>query len=241
MALSSNVVTICDIDVNCFHSIEHAKDYVFEHCLETANVAVAINPEKIIRANESDDIKNLLNLCDFRYPDGIGVVKAIKRKTGLYTSRIPGCELWESIMIEAGRKNIPVFLLGAKQGVVDSTRKKLLTKYSVNVVGFNDGYFDSDEDMIQRIKHSRARILCVAMGSPRQEEFMIKCKNEGLNAFMMGLGGTFDVFTDNVKRAPNWAQKIHCEWLYRLLSQPTRIFRQKRLVKFLKLYLKNNF
>ncbi|MHA2705619.1 WecB/TagA/CpsF family glycosyltransferase [Vibrio owensii] len=239
--MNSDVVTICDIDVNCFHSVENAKNYVFEHCLDTASVAVAINPEKIIRANESGDIKRIINLCDFKYPDGIGVVKAIKRKSGLNTTRIPGCELWESIMIEAGRKNIPVFLLGAKQGVVDSTCKKLAKQYAVNVVGFNDGYFDSDKDMIQRIKHSRARILCVAMGSPRQEEFMLKCKDEGLNAFMMGLGGTFDVFTDNVKRAPNWAQKINCEWLYRLLSQPTRVFRQKRLVKFLGVYLRNDF
>jgi UDP-N-acetyl-D-mannosaminouronate:lipid I N-acetyl-D-mannosaminouronosyltransferase len=86
------------------------------------------------------------------------------------------------------------------------------------------------------LKH-QPDILTVALGSPKQEQFMSKCKARGVTAFMMGVGGTYNVFTGSVKRAPKFWCDLGLEWFYRLLLEPTRIKRQTRLLKFLWLFM----
>ena len=228
----SDSIRVDGLDVKCFSDLTEAAEIISRNYLSKPAIAVAINPEKIIKARESEEIKKVLMACDFKYPDGIGVVKVMQKKTSFRIARIPGCELWEELMRVAGVKKIPVFLLGAKPKIVSEVKEKLQSLYNVNIVGSHDGYFKSDEEMIELIKASRAKIVTVALGSPRQEIFMLKCKEAGVNAFMMGVGGTYDVFTGHVNRAPRWVCNIHCEWLYRLVIDPTRIFRQIKLLKF---------
>jgi UDP-N-acetyl-D-mannosaminouronate:lipid I N-acetyl-D-mannosaminouronosyltransferase len=135
-------------------------------------------------------------------------------------------------MAEAGRIGINVFLVGATPKVLAMTVEKLQSEYGVNVVGSHHGYFDNEDELINSIDKSKAQIVSVALGTPRQEEFMMKCKNQNIKALLMGVGGTYDVYTGIKSRAPKWYLKNNLEWLYRLYKEPTRAGRQTRLVKF---------
>jgi UDP-N-acetyl-D-mannosaminouronate:lipid I N-acetyl-D-mannosaminouronosyltransferase len=141
------------------------------------------------------------------------------------------------LMAEASIRQASVFLVGASAEVIKRTQIKLIEKYQTPIVGYQDGYFDDDLKLIEDIKVSGAKIITVAMGIPRQEQFIFKCRDAGINAIFMGVGGTYDVFTGNVKRAPLIWQNVGLEWLYRLLSQPTRWRRQVNLLRFVWLYM----
>ena len=194
---------------------------------------VSINSEIIVSAINDPSFKQALATATFRFPDGIGVVWAMRRH-GAKTVRIPGCELWESLMICAGKSKSRVYLLGATSEVLELTTSKLKLDFGVNFVGCNNGYFPmQDHSMIIRsIVASNPQIVTVAMGSPRQEEFIVQCRKEHPDAFYLGVGGTYDVFVNAVKRAPEWIRDCNCEWLYRLIKNPKRVFRQMNLVKF---------
>lgn len=195
-------------------------------------MAIAINPEKIMLARKDNKIKEILESSHIRYADGIGVVKAIKYKHGLTIPRLPGCELWESLMQEGGKRNSKVFIIGASQETLAATCEKLKDVYDVNIVGQHDGYFSNKEEIIEKVIFSKADIVSVALGSPKQERFIMDCIQAGSTSIFMGVGGTYDVFTGKVKRAPAFWRKMNLEWLYRLLSQPTRWKRQVNLLKF---------
>lgn len=193
--------------------------------------AIAINPEKVLSALENPAINNVIQQADLRYADGIGVVKVMSRRLGFKVQRIPGCELWQQLMKRAARYQVPVFIVGAKPEVLDQCRDQL-TAEGVQLVGAVDGYFSDEAALIDAIKQSGARIVSVAMGSPRQELLIGRIMQQHPHCFYMGVGGTYDVYTGNVKRAPALWCKLNLEWAYRLLLQPSRIGRQLRLVRY---------
>ncbi|WGS60768.1 WecB/TagA/CpsF family glycosyltransferase [Vibrio lentus] len=219
------------ISIDAFYNINNAVSEIVTNRMGKATIAVAINPEKIIMYSKSEEIKNALDLADIRFLDGIGAVIAINKKYNVRVNRIPGCELWLELMKVSAKNNLSVYLLGASEPV-NSKAVKALKKQGVSVVGASDGYFDCDVAMINRILKAKPDVLTVALGSPRQEQFMALCKSMGVTSFMMGVGGTLDVYTGSVKRAPKLWCRLNLEWLYRLLSQPKRILRQRNLVVF---------
>lgn len=200
-------------------------------------VAIAVNAEKVIKSIKEPEVGNLLLNATLRYADGIGVVRTLARKSRQPVARIPGCELWEHLMARAGKLQLPVFLVGAKPEVIQLTSDKLKAKYSVNIVGTQDGYFADEQEVIERIATLQPAIVSVAQGSPRQEKFIEKCLKYCPNTFFMGVGGTYDVFTDKVKRAPESYRRLNLEWFYRLAKQPHRAFRQTNLLRYLYLEL----
>lgn len=194
--------------------------------------AIAINPEKVLSALENPAINNVIQQADLRYADGIGVVKVMSRRLGFKVQRIPGCELWQQLMQRAARYQVPVFIVGAKPEILQQSREKLSAE-GVLLVGAVDGYFSDEAALIEAISQSGARIVSVAMGSPRQELLIGRIMQHHPHCFYMGVGGTYDVYTGNVKRAPALWCKLNLEWAYRLLLQPSRIGRQLRLVRYL--------
>ena len=157
-------------------------------------------------------------------------------------SRVAGADLWEELMARAGKEGTPVFLVGGKPEVLAQTEAKLRNQWNVNIVGSQDGYFKPEQRqaLFERIHASGAQIVTVAMGSPKQEIFMRDCRLVHPDALYMGVGGTYDVFTGHVKRAPKIWQTLGLEWLYRLLSQPSRIKRQLRLLRYLRWHYTGN-
>lgn len=218
-------------------------DFLYQGDALKTGTLVAINAEKVLTAESQPEIHQLIAEAEYKYPDGISIVRSIRKKyPSVAVSRIAGADLWEGLMERAGREGTPVFLIGGKPAVLAQTEDKLRRQWNVNIVGSQDGYFApaDREALFARIQASGAKIVTVAMGSPRQEVLMRDCKLVWPEALYMGVGGTYDVFTGHVKRAPRIWQKMGLEWLYRLLSQPSRLGRQLRLLKYLNYHLRGD-
>ena len=172
-------VSVGGISVSCFSSI---KDVINSAILDDKNVipgvGIAINPEKVIAASNDESIKTAIESATLRYPDGIGVFYVMAKKSGNKIARIPGCELWENLMYASAEQKIPVYLIGASEAVITETKKRLMAK-GVNIVGHRNGYFGNDDvdDVISNIKNSGAKIVTVALGSPKQELFIFESVN----------------------------------------------------------------
>lgn len=203
-------------------------DYAFEH----QKILVAVNAEKILHA--TDDSRAFINR-NLGYPDGIGAVWALKRKGIKEVVKLPGCELWLDI-IRQHYKDKSFYLVGAKQSVIEATVAQLKQEFEgINICNYRNGYIKTaaeEEALMADLKKHRPDVVFVAMGSPKQERLMERLQQQH-QAVYQGLGGSFDVYTGNVKRAPQWWVKNNLEWAYRLIKQPSRIKRQIHLLRFL--------
>lgn len=210
-----------------FSSAEELMDYVDLH----KGILVAVNAEKILHSTpETEAIIN----GNIGYCDGVGAVKAMHQMGYKDVKKIAGCELWLKIISKyAATKTF--YLVGGKQEVIDETVEKLRHDYpGINIVGYRNGYIKTEQErrqLLSQIAELQPGVVFVAMGSPKQELLMgdmIKLNP----AIYQGLGGSFDVYTGHVLRAPKWWVDHNVEFAYRLLKEPSRIKRQIHLVKF---------
>jgi len=198
------------------------------------SLVVAINPEKLMKAKDDPGLKALLNRAEFQIPDGIGVIIASKLKKGSISSRITGIDMMDRIVREAACTGRTVFLYGAKPGVADKAAQQLKQTYpDLIVAGTQDGYEPDTSKVLETINKAKPDILFVAMGSPKQEQWIEQHRDNLYPTLYQGVGGSFDVLAGNVKRAPAAFQRMGAEWLYRLLKEPSRLKRQMNLPKFL--------
>lgn len=222
-----------------FRDMAQCLDFLFDGGKIRQGTLVAMNAEKVLNAERDPALRALLDEAEYKYADGISMVRAIRRKyPGAEVARVAGADLWEALMQRAGREGTPVFLIGGKPAVLAETEQKLHRQWNVNIVGSQDGYFapEARGALFERIRASGAAIVTVAMGSPKQEILMRDCRKVHPEALYMGVGGTYDVFTGHVKRAPKVWQRLGLEWFYRLLCQPSRLRRQLKLLKFVGYY-----
>ena len=220
-----------------WRDMPHALDYLFGDGALREGTLVAINAEKMLAVEDNPEVRALIEAAEFKYADGISVVRSLRKKyPQAQVSRVAGADLWEALMQRAGAEGTPVFLVGGKPEVLAQTASSLRQRWQVNIVGSQDGYFapEQRQALFERIRDSGAKIVTVAMGSPRQEIFMRDCRRLYPHALYMGVGGTYDVFTGHVHRAPKFWQDLGLEWFYRLLLQPSRIKRQFRLLRYLR-------
>lgn len=195
---------------------------------------VAINPEKIYRAQYDQRVRDLLNQADVFLCDGVGTALAVRILHRRRIRRITGVALFFKLIEAAADREWPVFLLGAHPDVNEAASKKLQEDYpQLKIVGRQDGYFSDSDEVVAAINDSRAQLVFVAMGSPTQEAWITANRENIFAPFCMGVGGTFDVVSGNVKWAPKIFRKTGTEWLYRLLKEPTRWRRQLALPRFL--------
>lgn len=196
-------------------------------------ILVAINAEKILHA--TDQTRNIINR-NIGYCDGIGAVMALKKHGYKNAVKIPGCELWLKIIESKYRLGKKFYLVGSKPEIIKKTVDQLKADFpGINIVNYRDGYIRSEEEkqsLLDDIAEKKPDVVFVAMGSPKQELLMEDMQKRHA-AIYQGLGGSFDVYTGNVKRAPKWWVEHNLEFAYRLIKQPSRIKRQIHLVKFL--------
>lgn len=199
-----------------------------------AHYAVTPNAEFVQRAEKDEAFRAALNGANLVLPDGIGVIYAAKILGTPLQGRVPGCDFAAALcdwMAKNGRK---LFLLGAKPGVAAQAAENLEKTYpGLCVCGTHDGYFQEDAPVVEAIRASGADAVFVCLGAPKQEYWMIEHGPQTGASFLIGLGGSLDVFAGTVKRAPAIWQKLGLEWLYRLLKQPSRIGRMAKLPLFL--------
>ena len=173
--------------------------------------------------------------ADLRFPDGVGAVWAAARQGVPGLERVPGIELAEALLEGAAAAGLPVYLLGAAEGVAAEAAERLCERFpGLAVVGTHHGYFAAadDADVARAVRASGAAILLAALGAPRQEVFLHRRREELGAAVAMGVGGSFDVWAGRVERAPEWTHTLGVEWLYRLATDPKRARRQLALPRF---------
>lgn len=195
---------------------------------------VAINPEKVMMAAKDENLKTLLNGSTYQIPDGVGIMIASRARNGKVKGRVTGIGMMEALLELADSKRYRIFMYGAKRETIDQAAAVIRQRYpNLIVSGTIDGYEKDQDKIIRTINGAGAQILFVALGSPKQELFIRdNMARLDVNIFQ-GVGGSFDVFSGNVKRAPSFFLNTGTEWLYRLLAQPTRIKRQLALPQFL--------
>lgn len=228
--------TIRDIELWGWRSIDQFRDHLLSEEGVKVGTLVAINAEKVLTSERDAQLRALIKEANYKYADGVSIVASIRRKyPQAEVARVAGADLWEALMQRAGDLGTPVFLIGGQQEVLAQTETKLRSLWNVNIVGSQNGFFTpaQRDALFERVKASGAKVVTVAMGSPRQEILMRDCRKVYPDALYMGVGGTYDVFIGTVKRAPKAWQNLGLEWLYRLLTQPSRLPRQLRLLKYL--------
>lgn len=195
---------------------------------------VAINPEKIMKAQNDSNLKELLNKADFQIPDGVGIIIASKFKGGKIRERVTGIDLMLHLCETAALNQKKIFLYGGKPGIAEKASENLKSRFpGIQIVGVLDGYIKDKQFIKDQINSASPDIIFVALGSPTQEYWIVdNMKSLSVSVFQ-GVGGSFDVISGGVKRAPSAFRKFGLEWLYRLLKEPSRFKRQIILPKFL--------
>jgi len=197
---------------------------------------VTINPEIIEYANKNERFAKIINEAELVIPDGIGIKMGLKLN-GIDTKRITGIGFaWQLIQI-AAKNNIPIALVGAKPSVIEKVQINLKKEFpELNIVYAHDGYFGDNSELHDDLKKTAPKILFVAMGAPKQEEFIYELKSILPSTVMIGIGGSFDVWSGEVQRAPEIWQNLGLEWLYRTIKQPERF---KRIFPTLPIFVYN--
>jgi len=208
---------------------------------------VVVNAGKIVAMQTDLQLRKSVNESDLINADGQAVVWASKLLKQPLKERVAGIDLMQNLVELAHEKNHKVYFFGAKEEIVQEVVKKYSEKYSPNIIaGYRNGYFKKEEekDIAKQISESGANILFVAISSPTKENFLYQNKALLSNVnFIMGVGGSFDVVSGKVKRAPLWMQKNGLEWFYRFIQEPKRMWRRYLVgnTKFIILVLKERF
>lgn len=197
-------------------------------------IVVTINPEMISCAKSNKEFAQIINNAALIIPDGIGIELGL-RILGYKVKRIAGIEFAKRLIEEFSKNSEPTAFIGAKPEIIQKALENLKNEYSnLNICYSHDGYFKDEERIIREVIESKPKLVLAALGSPKQE-FFIKEAQKGLpEAVFIGIGGSFDVWSGVVKRAPEIWQKIGLEWLYRTVKEPKRF---KRIFPTLPLFV----
>lgn len=187
-----------------------------------------INVATFMMCEKNQLIKKYINEADIINIDGMGMVFGCKFLGRDFIERIAGADLFIDLLELSEAQNFSVFFLGATDEVVTLTASKAIESYpNLDVAGFHDGYFSSHESsVVDKINICKPDILFVGIKSPEKEMFILNWKNSLNVKFIMGVGGTFDVYSGKLRRAPVWMQRIGMEWFFRLMQEPKRMWRR---------------
>ena len=195
---------------------------------------ITANAEIAMYARENKSYLEIAKNADIIVPDGIGIVKGAKILKQHIPERVPGIELMMDMLKYANNNDKKVYFYGAKPETIEKMAKVLKEQYkNLNIVGYHHGYNDdSNNEIMNEVIDLEPDYIFVAKGCPLQDQWIMKVFNNVDKGLFMGVGGSFDVISGNVKRAPYIWQKLNLEWLYRVLSNPQRIGRYVALPKF---------
>lgn len=232
----ANRVNILDVPMDMIDS-EQAMA-VFEEKFPEPGMTMIVtpNPEIVLAAGKDESLKTLIGSADIILPDGVGLLYASRIIGHPLKERVTGIDFLMDILGYLEKNGKSVFFFGSKPGVAADAAANLQKKYpDLKVAGTRNGYFKPEEepDIVREINESGADFLCVALGAPKQERFMDDHREELRCGGAIGVGGSLDVFSGNLKRAPEFYRKHGLEWLYRLIQEPSRYKRMMQLPVFM--------
>lgn len=189
-----------------------------------------VNSDCFNKAVNDRNYLDLLRKGDYILPDGIGVLLACKMLGLGLKENVNGTDLLPFLCKMACSNDYSVFLFGAKPGVAALTRQKLKEVYpSLRIVGERDGYLTGANDeskLLNELNELKPDILLVALGVPAQEKWIAGHCDELTCRLLIGVGGLFDFYSGNIKRAPRWLREIGLEWVFRAAMEPVKKFKR---------------
>lgn len=190
-------------------------------------IVASINPQIVLGCNDNLTVRDFIENATHRIADGIGIVLVSKLTKGNIEDRIAGFELMQQFLEYANINNRAVFFYGAEKEVLSDMKKNINREYpNLILAGMIDGYTDlSEKEIIVKINEKEPDFLFVGLGFPKQEEWLERNIKKINCSVFQDVGGSFDVLSGKVKRAPNFFIKLNLEWLYRSLSSPRRMKR----------------
>jgi N-acetylglucosaminyldiphosphoundecaprenol N-acetyl-beta-D-mannosaminyltransferase len=226
-------------------SFQETVEYIQQTIIQHKQIHhTVVNAGKIAKMHNDAELSKSVNSADLINADGQAVVWASRFLNKPIKERVAGVDLMEACVEMAAQHKYTIYLFGATQEVVETLVEKYKSQFGNTIIaGYRNGYFnDADENQIvQDIKSAKPQMLFVAMPSPKKEIFLYKHRYalQDVN-FIMGVGGSFDVFAGKTKRAPKWMQNSGLEWFYRFLQEPKRMWKRYLIgnTKFIYLVLK---
>ena len=221
-------------NVNMQEAVAKCQDFISS---DTSNLIVTPNPEIVMSAKDNPEFKNIINSASLVIPDGIGIIKGAKILGTPLKERVAGYDLICNLLELYKDGSHTFYFWGSKPGIADLAKEKLEEKYpNIKIIGTDNGYFDDTKkaEIIEKIRNLKPDVLLVGTGAPRQEKLINELLKEKIFKIGIGCGGSIDVLSGTVKRAPKLFIKLHMEWTWRLIKEPTRLGRMMVLPKFLK-------
>ena len=190
---------------------------------------MGVNADKINQCHTDEKIKKIVNDSGIINADGASVVLASKFLGTPVPERVAGIDLMQSLLELSNNKGYSVYFFGAKEEVLQDMLKAFKNDYpNLIVVGHRNGYFsaDDEQDIQEDIREKNPDFVFVGITSPKKEYIIQKFMDNGVNSVFMGVGGSFDVLSGHIQRAPLWMQKLNLEWLFRVANEPKRLFKR---------------
>jgi N-acetylglucosaminyldiphosphoundecaprenol N-acetyl-beta-D-mannosaminyltransferase len=202
---------------------------------------VVVNVAKIVNLQNNQELSRSVQESDLINIDGMGIIYGAKllNLDVKKEHKVSGIDLFFRLLQLSEKRNYKIFLLGATDEVINIAQKKIIMKNpNLNIVGYHNGYFwNNEEEIVKKIKKSKAQLLFVAITSPLKENFINRWKKELNVNYVMGVGGTFDILSGKINRAPIWMQKNGLEWIYRIIQEPKRMWKRYLFTNAIYLFL----
>ncbi|MBM7564781.1 WecB/TagA/CpsF family glycosyltransferase [Paenibacillus sacheonensis] len=194
-----------------------------------------MNPEIAMACRHDRQLRGIVDGADLLTADGIGIVMVSRLRRDPLPERVTGCDLLFELLEAGSRERWSFYLLGASEATSKRAADVIEARYPrAKVVGRQHGFFDPSEDerIVADIAAKRPDVLVVALGAPKAERWIHAYRDRLRAAVAVGVGGSLDIVAGTVRRAPRIWQRLHAEWLYRLINQPSRWRRQLILPRF---------
>jgi N-acetylglucosaminyldiphosphoundecaprenol N-acetyl-beta-D-mannosaminyltransferase len=196
---------------------------------------VTFGAEMAMLARRDQSYREIIDGADLVVPDTIGVVRAAQLLGSPIRERVAGVELLERVCASCARERIAIFLLGGADGIAQQAAQTLTRRNpGLIIAGYHHGYFNAEQEpaIAEQIEQSQARLVLVALGFPKQELWIRRYAATLGPVVCMGVGGSLDVISGRLSRAPTFMRNAGLEWLYRLVREPRRFARQLVLPQF---------
>lgn len=231
-------VTRCNLPVRVSVMGCPVDPWTMEQTVEVTDVLIkgghfahlmGVNADKMLQMRDDPEMDACVRRCEIVNADGASMVMAARKLGVNLPERVAGIDLMWELCTLAEREGHRVYLLGAKAEVVAKTAEVLAERYpNMTIAGYRDGYFKDDEfdDVVAEVEQTRPEIVFVGITSPKKERLIERFRELGAKGAFVGVGGSFDVVSGNIPRAPMWMQRANLEWFFRMMQEPRRLVRR---------------